>query len=192
MTADLTRSKEAEEVVRRTLEAYGRLDCLIHLVGYFAPGLPIEETPDDLWDRMLGVNLSSAFHMIRASIRPMRSAGGGRIVIVGSTAATQPVVTWSGFSAAMGGLNALVQVAAAELRRDRITVNLLNPSTIATPAIRAGHSDAEAADWVDPRNMASLMLWLCSAAGQDVSGSAIVLPARQTHPTYEWPGLTRE
>jgi NAD(P)-dependent dehydrogenase (short-subunit alcohol dehydrogenase family) len=89
-------------------------------------------------------------------------------------------------------LHALVQVAAAELRRDRITVNLLNPSTIATPAVRAGHSDAEAADLVDPRNMASLMLWLCSAAGQDVSGSAIVLPARQTHPTYEWPGLTEK
>jgi NAD(P)-dependent dehydrogenase (short-subunit alcohol dehydrogenase family) len=189
ITADLTHSSEAEEVVRKTVDAYGRLDCLVHLVGYFAEGRPVEETPDDLWQRMIAINLTAAFYMIRAAVRPMRAAGGGRIVIVGSTAAIQPVVTWSGFSAAMGGLNALVQVAVAELRNDQITVNVLHPSTIATPAVRAGQSQDEVAKWVDPVNLASLMLWLCSDAGRDVSGASIAVPARQEHPAYQWPGV---
>ena len=127
--------------------------------------------------------------MIRACAGPMKTAGGGRMVIVGSTAAIQPVATWSAFSAAMGGLSALVQVAAAELRGDRITVNLLHPSTIATPAVCEGNGPEEIANWVDPRGLASLMLWLCSEAARDVSGASIAIPARAAHPNYQWPGI---
>lgn len=119
----------------------------------------------------------------------MNKAGGGRIVLVGSTAAVQPMVTWSAFSAAMGGLEALVRVAAAELRHQRITVNALHPSTIDTQEVRANAGAEKANSWVNPQHMTSLMLWLCSPAGADVSGSSIVLPARQTHPAFHWPGV---
>ena len=155
--------------MQQTVEQYGRLDCLVHMVGAWEGRRRIEDTTDDIWGRMLNVNLRAAFHMIRAAVRPMRSAGGGRIVIVGSTAAIQPVVTWSAFCAAMGGLTALVQVAAAELRSDHITVNLLDPSTLDTPLVRSHYEESEWARWVDPRNLGSLMLWLCSPAGRDVS-----------------------
>jgi NAD(P)-dependent dehydrogenase (short-subunit alcohol dehydrogenase family) len=187
MTADLSDPVQAEQAVRKTLAHYGRLDCLAHLVGYFGPESPIEETSDATWTRTIDVNLRAAFHMMRASIRPMRDAGGGRMVMIGSTVVCQPVVMWAAFSAAMGGLKALVEVAAAELRDDRITVNLLNPSTIDTPAVRAGFGDKEAGRWVDPEGLGSLMLWLCSEAGRDVSGASIAIPARQRHPSYEWP-----
>jgi NAD(P)-dependent dehydrogenase (short-subunit alcohol dehydrogenase family) len=190
LTADLTDASAAEGVVQRTLEQFGRLDCLVHMVGAWSGGQPIEDTSDDVWDRMINVNLRAAFHLIRAAIRPMRSRGGGRIVIVGSTAAIQPVVTWSAFCAAMGGLSALVQVAVAELRNDHITVNLLHPSTIDTPLVRSHYEESEWVRWVDPRNLGSLMLWLCSPAGRDVSGASIALPARQAHPAYVWPGVS--
>ena len=189
MTADLQVSAVCENVIRKTLDVYGRIDCLVHLVGRFAPGRPIEETSDEVWDDLLNGNLRTAFNMIRAVIRPMRSAGGGCMVLVGSTAAIQPVVTWSAFSAAMGGLEALVQVAAAELRRDKITVTVLHPSTIDTPFVRAHCAAEESSNWVNPRHMGSLMLWLCSSAGADVSGASIAMPARQAHPAYHWPGI---
>ena len=86
-------------------------------------------------------------------------------------------------------MSALVQVAAAELRKDHIAVNLVHPSTIDTPFVRKLAGDAEAADWVDPKNLGSLMLWLCSPAGRDVSGASIAVPARQAHPSYTWPGV---
>jgi NAD(P)-dependent dehydrogenase (short-subunit alcohol dehydrogenase family) len=190
LTADLADASAAKSVVRRALKRFGRLDCLVHMVGAWAEGRPLEDTTDAMWDQMMDANLRAAFHMIRETIGPMRKAGGGRIVVVGSTAAVQPVVTWSAFSAAMGGLSALVQVAAAELRQDRISVNLIHPSTINTDAVRGMLGENDAPLWVDPRAMGELMLWLCSAAGVDVSGSEIVMPARQEHPAYHWPGLT--
>lgn len=189
MKADLTKPAEANAAVTKTVERFGRLDCLVHLAGYFGPESPIEDTSDETWERTLNVNLRAAFHMIRASVQPMRDAGSGRIVIVGSTAAVQPVVTWGAFSAAMGGLNALVQVASAELRRDSITVNLINPSTIYTEAVREALGEAESSRWADPNRMGSLMLWLCSDAAADVSGSSIAIPGRQAHPAYVWPGV---
>jgi NAD(P)-dependent dehydrogenase (short-subunit alcohol dehydrogenase family) len=90
----------------------------------------------------------------------------------------------------MGGLSALVQIAAAELRNDHITVNLLHPSTVDTPLVRSHYDESEWVRWVDPRNLGSLMLWLCSPAGCDVSGASIALPARQAHPAYVWPGVS--
>lgn len=190
LTADLTSAKQAEGVVRQTMETFERVDCLVHMAGYFPPSETIENTPSDVWDRTLAVNLSSAFHIMRAAIGPMKKAGGGRIVVVGSTVAIQPVATWGAFSAAMGGLEALVKAASAELREHQITVNLVNPSTIATPAVCESRSEAEIAKWVDPKRMTSLILWLCSDAGEDVSGASIALPARQEHPSYQWPGIT--
>src|ERR1017187_10870821 len=94
MTADLRVSAECDNIIQRTLDVYGRIDCLIHLIGRFVLGRPIEETSDEVWDDLLNGNLRTAFNMIRGVIRPMRSIGGGCMVLVGSTAAIQPVVTW--------------------------------------------------------------------------------------------------
>ena len=68
--------------------------------------------------------------------------------MVGSSAAIQPVRTWCAFSAAMGGLSALVQVAAPELRPHGITVNLIHPSTIDTAAVHANYGDRESRKFV--------------------------------------------
>jgi NAD(P)-dependent dehydrogenase (short-subunit alcohol dehydrogenase family) len=189
LTADLAKPVAARDVVRQTVKRFGRLDCLVHLIGAWVEGKRVEETTDAMWNSMMDTNARAAFHMIRETVRPMRKAGGGRIVVVGSTAAVQPVVTWSAFSASMGALSALVRVAAAELRKDRISVNLLHPSTINTDFVRAYLGEEQAPNWVDPRAMGSLMLWLCSEHGVDVSGSEIVMPARERHPWYEWPGV---
>ncbi len=192
MKADLTKPAEARAAVAKTVERFGRLDCVVHLVGYFGPESPIEEISDETFTRTIEVNLRAAFHMIRAAVGPMRAAGGGRMVLVGSTVAEQPVVTWGAFSAAMGGLKALVQVASAELRKDGITVNLVNPSSIYTPAVGEALGAAEAGRWVKPEAMGALMLWLGSEAGADVSGASIAMPGRMEHPAYVWPGVVPE
>ena len=189
LTADLTDPAAARDAVKHALKRFGRIDCLVHLVGTWVEGKPIEATTESMWDQMMDTNARAAFHMIREVVRPMRKGGGGRIVVVGSTAAIQPVVTWCAFSASMGALSALVQVAAAELRKDRISINLLHPSTINTDFVRACLGEENAGRWVDPRAMGSLMLWLCSEHGVDVSGSEIAMPGREQHPSYTWPGV---
>jgi NAD(P)-dependent dehydrogenase (short-subunit alcohol dehydrogenase family) len=108
--------------------------------------------------------------MVRASVPAMRKRQFGRVVVVGSTAATEPVVTWSAFCAAVAGLCSFVQVAAAELVDSGITVNAVLPSTIDTPIVRQLVGDQDAPKWASPRALGEMMLWLCSDAGQDVTG----------------------
>ncbi len=188
--ADLTSAAAANKVVRHTLTRFGSVDCLVHLVGAFEAGTTVDQTSDAVWDRMLAVNLRAAVNMVRAAVPGMRERRFGRIVVVGSTSATEPVVTWSAFCAAVAGLCSFVQVAAAELVDSGITVNAVLPSTIDTPIVRQWVGDAEAPKWVSPRALGEMMLWLCSEAGQDVTGALIPFQARQPHPCRQWHGET--
>jgi NAD(P)-dependent dehydrogenase (short-subunit alcohol dehydrogenase family) len=190
LTADLTSSAGAKSVVAATVKRFGGVDCLLHLVGAFTGEQRVEETPAAVWEEMLSVNLQAAAHMMRAAIPAMRARNGGRIIVIGSSTALQPVVTWSAFNAAIGGLCALVQTASAELCDAGITVNALLPTTIDTPAVRGLVPYEDPARWVDPASMASLMLWLCSDAGRDVTGAMIPFVGRQPHPCHHWHGLT--
>jgi NAD(P)-dependent dehydrogenase (short-subunit alcohol dehydrogenase family) len=188
--ADLTLRAAAESAVKKTLKRWGSIDFLVHLVGGFAGGSRVEDTTDDEWDEMLNVNLRTAVNMMRAVIPPMRARGEGRLMVVGSTTAIDPVVTWGPFCTAVAGLCSLVRVAAAELRSEGITVNALLPTTIDTPVVRGMMGDSEAAKWVDPRSLGSMMLWLCSEAGRDVTGALIPVIGRQPHPCFDWHGET--
>ena len=184
--ADLTARSAAESAVRRTIEQWGTVDFLVHLVGAFGAELRVEETSDAQWDRMLDVNLRSAVNMLRAVIPVMRRNREGRIMVVGSTSAIHPVAAWSAFSASVAGLCSLVETAAAELREEGITVNAILPTTIDTPAVRAMCGEADRSKWVNPNSLGSLMLWLCSDAGRDVTGALIPVIGRQPHPCHQW------
>ena len=184
--ADLTVRSAAQSVVQQTIETWGTVDFLVHLVGAFDAGQRVEETSDAQWDRMLGVNLRSAVNMLRAVIPAMRQKREGRIMVVGATSAIHPVAAWSAFSASVAALCSLVETSAAELREEGITVNAILPTTIDTPAVRAACGEADRAKWVNPNSLASLMLWLCSDAGRDVTGALIPVIGRQPHPCHQW------
>jgi NAD(P)-dependent dehydrogenase (short-subunit alcohol dehydrogenase family) len=190
ITADLTIRPAAESVVKKTIKKWGAVHCLVHLVGVFEEGGLTENTSDQLWNAMLGGNLRTAVNMLRAVIPAMRAQGRGSVTVIGSSTVVQPVVTWSAFNASVTGLCALVQTAAAELRDQGITVNALLPSTIDTPQLRFWYGDADAAKWVNPHSLGSLLLWLASEPGRDVTGALIPVVGRQNHPCYEWHGAT--
>jgi len=188
--ADLVSRKAAEAVVRRTFERWGTIHCLAHLVGAYIEGRPVEETSDATWDTLLNVNLRTAVNMMRGVIPGMRVQKRGSIAVIGASPAIHPVATWSAMTASVTALCSLVQVAAAELRDAGVTVNALLPTTINTPAVRKMAGGSEASKWVDPRSLGSLLLWLASDAGRDVSGALIPVAGRQNHPCYEWHGVS--
>ena len=189
MEADLVSRQAAESVVKKTLAKWGRIDCLAHLVGAFIAGERTEKTSDEVWNKLLDVNLKTAANMLRAVIPTMRSQNQGSITVIGSSAALQPVINWSAFNASIAGLCALVQTASAELQEEGVTVNALLPTTIDTPEVRKWCDDIDAHKWVNPRSLGSLMLWLDSEAGRDVTGAIIPVAGRQKHPCYEWHGV---
>jgi NAD(P)-dependent dehydrogenase (short-subunit alcohol dehydrogenase family) len=188
--ADLLSRKAAEAVVRKTLDRWGAIDCLAHLVGAYIEGERVEETSDATWDALLNTNLRTAVNTMRAVIPGMRGQKRGSITVIGASPAIHPVATWSAMTASVTALCSLVQVAAAELRDEGVTVNALLPTTIATPAVCKGARESEIRKWVDPRSLGSLLLWLASEAGRDVSGALIPVVGRQNHPCYEWHGVT--
>jgi len=147
-------------------------------VGGFAGGQTVAATDDATWQRMLDMNLNSAFYAMRAALPALLAAGRGRIVAVGSKTAIEPVATLSAYGVSKAGLVALVRTLALELKGTGITANAVLPSVIDTPANRAADPGADFSKWVAPESIAKLILWLASDATADVNGAVIPILGR--------------
>ena len=174
LTADLTRTEECARVV----EEADAVDTLIHLVGGFAGGQPLSETSDETWSSMMAMNLGSAFRMVRAVLPGMLAAKYGRIAVIGSRAAEQPMANFAAYSVSKAALVMLVKTVALEVKDHGITVNAVLPSIIDTAANRAAMPKADFSQWVTPDAIAGTLLWLSSSAASDISGAAIPMYGR--------------
>jgi NAD(P)-dependent dehydrogenase (short-subunit alcohol dehydrogenase family) len=157
---------------------FGKIDILAHLVGGFAGGPSIAETDDITFQRMFELNVNSAFHIIRAVLPHMRKAGVGRIIAIGSRAAETPGAGVGAYSASKSALLSLVRTVALENKDSGITANVILPGTIDTPANHRAMPSADTSQWVQPDEIASLILWLTSAPAKDVTGAAIPVYGR--------------
>ncbi len=176
--ADLSSEAGCTGVVSSTLDRFGRVDALMHLVGGFAGGSSIEATPLDEFDRMMTINFRTALNMLRAVLPPMKERESGTIAMIGSKAAVDMPDGLAAYNASKAAMVALVRTAAAECKKSGVTVNAVLPSTIATPAMRADATQAEAAKWVTPESIAELLIWLCGPAGRDVTGALLPMYGR--------------
>ena len=161
--------KAADAVITR----FGKIDVLAHLVGGFAGGQTIADTDDATFQRMLDMNLNSAFHILRAVIPHMRKAQSGRIIAIGSRAAEAPGASVGAYSASKAALVSLIRTVAIENKDSGITANVILPGTMDTPVNRKVMSGADTSQWVQPASVASLIVWLAGDAGKDVTGASI-------------------
>jgi NAD(P)-dependent dehydrogenase (short-subunit alcohol dehydrogenase family) len=176
--ADLTSSRGARDAVGKVLRQFGRIDVLVHVLGGFAGGKPVQDTDDEMWHKMLEMNLNAAFYMFREVLRPMVAARHGRIVAVGSRAGVLPSAGLSAYSVSKAALNMLVQTVAAEVKDAGITANAVLPSTIDTPANREWGEPEDVAKWVKPESIAQLISYLASDAASDVNGALVPIYGR--------------
>jgi NAD(P)-dependent dehydrogenase (short-subunit alcohol dehydrogenase family) len=173
MAAELSNRENAEKLVEAVGAQWGRIDGLVHLIGGFAGGQSIADTDDATFERMLDLNLRSAFCVIRAVLPKMRGQGSGRIIAIASKAAVEPSPMAGVYAASKAALVSLIRTLARENRDNRITANVLLPGTMDTPANRAAMPDADFSEWVDPCQVAKLAVHLMSDAASQISGSAI-------------------
>ena len=171
----LTAAKQAVETI---LAHFGKIDVLAHLVGGFAGGQTIADTDDATFQRMLDMNLNSSFHILRAVLPPMRQAGSGRIIAIGSRAAESPGAMVGAYSASKAALVSLIRTVAIENKDLGITANVILPGTMDTPVNRKGMPGADTSQWVQPASVASLIVWLAGDGGKDVTGAAIPVYGR--------------
>lgn len=179
MPAELTSSEAARSVADAVASRFGRIDVLAHLVGGFAGGEPVEETSDATLEQMLELNLKSAFFMIRAVLPHMRRQGGGRILAIGSRAAVEPASRIGAYAASKAALVALIRTVAKENKDRGITANILLPATMDTPANRAAEPGADFTRWVQPAQVAALLVHLASEAASQITGAVIPVYGRQ-------------
>jgi gluconate 5-dehydrogenase len=136
LTADLSTSGGCDEAVASAVGLLGGLDVLIHAVG-INDRRPVVETPDEVWDRILTLNLSSAFWTGRAAGRIMREARSGRMVFFSSVSSKLAHRHHAPYAATKGGLDQLVKVMAREWAADGVSVNAVAPGYTETELTRA-------------------------------------------------------
>ena len=170
--ADLLDARAAEEAARRAAEELGGLHALVNLVGGFAMG-PLARTSEETWDRMMDLNVKSAFLATRAALGHMPD--GGRIVNVGTAAVTNKAPGLAAYVASKGGLMTLTQSLAEELKARRITANAVLPTVLDTPANRRAMPNADRSSWLLPEEVAEVILFLVSEGGGIVTGNLLAL-----------------
>jgi NAD(P)-dependent dehydrogenase (short-subunit alcohol dehydrogenase family) len=171
--ADLANWDATRAVVDGIAKRFGRIDVLAHLTGGFAGGSSVAEMEEDVWERMLTMNLRTAVHSARAVIPHMRKAAWGRILAIGSLAALEPAAGIGAYSASKAALVSLVRTIAKENKDSGVTANAVLPGTMDTPANRAAMPDADPKKWIQPDRVAALLVWLASDAATSVTGAAI-------------------
>ncbi len=173
--ADLFEADSAASVVA---EAGSGLRAVVNLVGGFAMGGRVHETPvEDFYDQ-LRLNLRPTYLVTAAAIPALLHHGGGSVVCVSSRAALQPFSGAAGYVTAKAAVLAFVDALDAEYRQDGIRVNAIIPSVIDTPANRESMPDSDFDKWVKPDEIASVVRFLCSDASAPVSGAHLPVYGR--------------
>ena len=158
---------------------FGRIDALVHVVGSFAGGTRVAETDDATLEKMLDLNYRAAFFIARAVLPQMRQQGSGRILGVASRQGVDPAPMVGAYSASKAALVSLVRTIALENKDRGISANTVLPGTMDTPANRAGDPKADTSQWVQPSQVAALLVHLASDAASQITGAAIPIYGRQ-------------
>lgn len=166
--ADLFDASAAADVARA---AGDDLRAVVNLVGGFAMGGRVHETPIEEFDAQLRLNLRPTYLVTAAALPAMLAAGEGSVVCVSSRSALRPFSGAAGYVTAKAAVLALVDALHAEYVQDGIRVNAILPSVIDTPANRASMGEADADRWVKPAEIAAVIRFLCSPDSAPTSGA---------------------
>ena len=134
VVADISSSKEVDETVAQALERFGKIDILVQCVGIRGPmGTPIVELDEEIWRKMMDVNLTGPFLIAKAVAKTMIPDGEGKkIVIIASVAGTFGAPGSSSYCASKYGVIGLAKTLALELAQYKINVNVISPGAFDT------------------------------------------------------------
>src|SRR6266700_4227265 len=173
LPVDFTKSAAVREAVETVVSRFGKLDVLVHVMGGFAGGKTVVETDDATWEQMRDLNLTSAFYTLRAAIPYLRKSHNGRIVAIGSQSAVEPHSGLGAYVTFKSALTMLIRTVALENKDAGLTANVVLPGTMDTPANRKSMPDGDFSKWVQPKDVADLVLWLSDERARHVTGLAV-------------------
>lgn len=163
---DLLDGSAVESLADEVIEHFGRVDILIHLVGGWTGGKPIEETPSEDLAHMLGQHAQTTFALFHALIPHLASSANGRMIGVSSPIAARPTGKLAAYAAGKAAEEALFFAAAEELKNTNVTSNLISVKAIDAERKGAGTTLEE---------IIAAMMYLCSSEAAKISGARIPL-----------------
>ena len=188
--ADVSNPEDVRNLIQKAVGEFGRLDVMVNNAGV-EEKMPFLETPLDVWNRTIAVNLTGAWLGCQEAARQMVDQGGsGRIINVSSVHEDLPMPTNSPYCAAKGGLRMLMRTIAVELAPHDITVNNIAPGAVDTPMDAPLKQDASEMQQLlseiplqrmaKPEEVAALAVYLASEDAAYVTGSTFVIDGGMT------------
>ncbi len=191
-SADMSSSKQVGQMIAQCADQFGGVDILVNNAGIQFTA-PVEEFPDEKWEQILAINLSSAFYGSKAALPHMRRRGWGRIINIASAHGLVASATKSAYVAAKHGLLGLTKVVALETARSSITCNAICPGWVLTPLVQKQIDDAAKRDGISndeakakllaqkqpslefasPEQIGAIAIFLCSSAADQIRGASI-------------------
>ena len=189
--ADMSKPAEIAEMIATTEKTFGSLDVLVNNAGIqFVAN--IEDFPVDKWDAVIAINLSSAFHSIRAAMPGMKKRKWGRIINIASAHGLVASAQKVAYVTAKHGLVGMTKVVALEAANDGVTCNAICPGWVLTPLVQKQIDDRAKASgksvreeeiallsekqpmhqFTKPESIGALAVFLCSDAAASITGSA--------------------
>ena len=168
----------AEVVALGAGDAEAPLRGVVNLVGGFAMGGRVHETPIGDFERQFRLNLRPTYLVTAAALPHLLEHGRGSIVCVGTRAAVQPFSGAAGYISSKAAVIAFAQAVAVEYKLTGIRCNAILPSVIDTPANRAAMPNADHDRWVKPAEIAGVIAFLLSEDSAPTSGAAIPVYGR--------------
>lgn len=189
--ADMARGDEVADLIAYARNEFGRLDILVNNAGVQHVEA-IEKFPTEQWDRIIAINLTSAFYAIRAAVPAMKAQGRGRIVNVASAHGLVASPFKSAYVAAKHGVIGLTKTVALEVAEHGITCNAICPGYVMTPIVKNQIADQARTRGISPERvvkevmlaaqptkrfvtteeLAGLFLYLVSDLGASANGTA--------------------
>ncbi|SEG80177.1 NAD(P)-dependent dehydrogenase, short-chain alcohol dehydrogenase family [Nonomuraea solani] len=133
--ADVRRAGEMRALADLAVERFGGLDIVVTCAGVQRYGT-VEDTPEDVWDEVLDINLKGVYLACQAAIPKLRARGGGSIVIMSSVQAFSSQAQVAAYTASKAALNGLTRAMALDHAADGIRVNVVCPGSVDTPMLR--------------------------------------------------------
>lgn len=188
---DIAREADCQSLVAAAVARYGKLDALVNNAGIF-PRATLEETTEELWDRIFAVNLKGAFFCCKHAVPEIRRQGGGSIVNIGSANSYIGLPHLFAYSVSKGGMITITRNLAQALAPDRIRVNFVNPGWVITEMeIEIQAQEGHDSDWLVeaaknmplgrhqvPEDAAYAVLWLISDEASQVNGDTLNVDGR--------------
>ena len=196
LTGDVSKNTDAEAMVKGTVETYGTLDVVVNCAGVIAgKALPQGASPEEVWDRVMEVNLKGTYLVTWHAVRTMEQSGGGSIINIASINGIvgYPIGLGGGFDAyvpSKGGVVQFTKNLAIDYGKKNIRVNCICPGHIDTNLIREFLDNPERREWLEqrypmgrigrPEEIAYAALFLASDESSFVTGAPLIVDGGYT------------